>query len=106
MSKFDPLKAEVASVTTVIDSAVALIGGLAGHLQAAIASEDVAGEVQAIVADLEASRNSLANAVAANTIADPAPVADSALVADPAPVIDPTSVADPAPVDDPEPPTA
>jgi hypothetical protein len=59
----DLLKEEVASLSTVVDSAVALIQGLADRLKDVTTLE----EVQAIVADLEKEKTELAAAVQANT---------------------------------------
>lgn len=63
-----PLQNEVANITTVVGSAVALINGFADRLAAEI--EDPVA-VQAIVDGMRAQADSLAAAVAANTPAAP-----------------------------------
>lgn len=71
-AELDALTAEVAAVTTVEQSAIALINGLAAQLAAA--GTDPA-KLQALHDSLAASSTALAAAVAANTPADPpAPV--------------------------------
>ena len=68
------LQAEVAETTTVTQSAIVLLNGLAAQLAAAIAS----GDPNALVAlhdSLKTSTDALAAAVAANTPAAPTPVA-------------------------------
>lgn len=69
LAVLDDLKAEVEEVKTVEASAVTLLNGLAQMLRDALASGDPAA-IQAVIADLDASSNALADAVAANT---PAP---------------------------------
>ena len=66
MSKLDPLHNEVETTEGVIDSAIAFINGLVEKLQAALASDDVTAEVTAITAELQAKREALAVAIAAN----------------------------------------
>ena len=78
MSALQKLIAEVAETKAVNESAVTLLQGLKVKLDEAIASGDPA-MLEQLAADLDASTNSLAAAVTANTPADPAPV-------DPAPV--------------------
>ena len=68
----DSLKAAVAANTAVIGSAVALIGGLAEKLQTAIDAGADPAELQALADELRAQDTALAEAVAANTPADPA----------------------------------
>ncbi len=77
MSKeLDDLTAEVAAVTTVEQSAIALINGIAAQLAAA--GTDPA-KLSALTASLTASSTALAAAIAANTPAAPvAPPAPSA----------------------------
>ena len=64
----DDLATQVAANTTVEESAVTLINGLAGQL--ANAGTDPA-KVQALQQSLKASADDLAAAIAANTVADP-----------------------------------
>lgn len=64
-----PLEAEVTNITTVVGSAVALINGFASRIEAE--KEDPA-RVQAIVDGMRAQATALAEAVAANTPAEPA----------------------------------
>ena len=59
----DLLKSEVAELTTVVDSAITLIQGLADRIKEAATFE----EVQAIVAEIEAEKQALAAKVAENT---------------------------------------
>jgi hypothetical protein len=60
----DLLKGEVAELTTVVESAIALIQGFADRIKDAATLE----EVQAVVAEIEAEKQSLADAVTANTV--------------------------------------
>lgn len=69
-----PLHDEVAKTSTVVASAVTLLGSLHDRLVAALTGGDMEADVKALANDLSTSRNALAEAVAANTIADPAPV--------------------------------
>jgi hypothetical protein len=75
-TQLDALKAQLAQNTTVIGSAVALIGGLKQQLDDAIASGDVA-QLQALSDQLAADDLALAHAVSANTpggpVVEPAP---------------------------------
>ena len=73
MTVLQKLIDEVAETKAVNQSAVALLQGLKTKLDEAIASGDPA-VLQALADDLDASTNSLATAVAANTPA--APIAD------------------------------
>jgi hypothetical protein len=59
----DLLKDEVASLTTVVESAIALIQGLVDRVKDAATLE----EVQVVVAEIEAEKQALANKVAENT---------------------------------------
>ena len=70
MSALTDLQTEVAENKTVMGSAVALLEGLKAKLDEAIASGDPAA-LQALSAELDANTNALANAVSANTPADP-----------------------------------
>ena len=72
MSKFDVLTEEVAALTDVVASAVAVIDNLATQIEDA---KDDPEEIAAIVADLRAQKDALAAAVAANTTPEvPPPV--------------------------------
>jgi hypothetical protein len=79
------LTAEVAANRTVVESAVTLLNGLTDALHQALESDDEEA-IQGLVTELQAQTAVLANAVAANTPADPEPVVE--------PVLDPA--ADPA----------
>jgi hypothetical protein len=59
----DLLKEEVTGLTTVVESAVALINGFTEKIKDAATLE----EVQAVVAEIEVEKQALAAAVAANT---------------------------------------
>ena len=73
MSKeLDDLKAEVTENTTVVGSAITLLNNLSQMLKDAIASGDPA-ELTALAATLDKNSSDLAAAVAANTVAVPAP---------------------------------
>jgi hypothetical protein len=72
MSVLDTLNDAVARNKTVTDSAVTLLQGLKQRLDAAIASGDPA-KVQALSDALGAETSTLADAVTANTPADPVP---------------------------------
>jgi len=71
MALLDPLTAEVANNTTVVNSAIALIQGIKAQLDAAIASNDPAA-LKALSDQLAANDAALGAAVAANTPAAPA----------------------------------
>ena len=74
MADFSGVNSEVARLTDVVGSAVALINGIAGQIDAAVAAND-AGDNTALagLADsLRAQSDSLAAAVAQNTPAAPA----------------------------------
>ncbi len=69
MSKeLDDLTAEVEETNSVMDSAVTLIGGLADQIRA-LSNDPVA--LKKLAADLDGQSKRLADAVAANTPADP-----------------------------------
>ena len=69
MSILDPLKEAIRETGSVIASAVSLIEDLVQRLRDAIDNDDL-DEVAALTDELEASKNALANAVAANTSAE------------------------------------
>jgi hypothetical protein len=75
MATLTDLQTQVAANTDVINSAIALIQGLKGQLDAAIASGDPA-QLQALSDALGSSDAALAAAVAANTPAAPATAPD------------------------------
>lgn len=66
VNKFDVLTEEVAALTDVVSSAVAMIDNLASQIEDA---KDDPEEIAVIVADLRAQKTALAAAVAANTVA-------------------------------------
>ncbi len=73
MADFSGVNSEVTRLTDVVQSAVALINGIAGKIDAAVAAND-AGDNTALsgLADsLRAQSDGLAAAVAANTPAEP-----------------------------------
>lgn len=70
MSALDDLQAAVTAESTVIDSAVTLLGGLKAQLDAAIAAGNPAALTQ-LSTDIGAATQKLADAVAANTPAVP-----------------------------------
>lgn len=70
MSALDDLKAEVERNTSVEQSAVVLIQGLAQQLKDALEHDDTAA-LQDLTAKLSSSADALAAAVAANTAAPP-----------------------------------
>ena len=72
MANFDALNAEVANLTSVVDSAVALINGIATKIEEAVAAND-AGDNTALgelATSVRAQADALAAAVAANTPAE------------------------------------
>jgi hypothetical protein len=81
----DGLKADVADLSSVVSSAVALIDGLAPMLEEA---KDDPEEISAIAAALREQKGSLANAVARNTAASTEPPAPEP---EPGPAVDTTS---------------
>lgn len=66
-AKFQPLIDEVTSLTSVVDSALALIDGM---IAAVTAAKDDPAEIAEVVASFTAQRQRLADAVAANTPAE------------------------------------
>ena len=84
MSALSDLQAQVAQNTSVEQSAVSLIQGLAKQIATAVASDD-SDALKNLSANLSASVAPLAAAVAANTVADPdAAVAAAAPIPPPA----------------------
>lgn len=69
---FTPLVTEVADLTTVADSAVALMDGFASRLEAAIAADNLSdnSNVGQFASEFKAQKTKLAEAVARNTPAD------------------------------------
>jgi hypothetical protein len=70
MSAIEKLKEEVGTTKTVIASAIALITGLGAKLRAALEGDNLEGDIAALELELETSREQLAQAIAANTIAE------------------------------------
>ena len=70
MADLSALQAEVEQNTSAVDSASRLITGLADQLEEAMAANDPAA-VQAVVDQLRANNQALADAVAANTEVNP-----------------------------------
>lgn len=68
-ANFDPLVTEVADLTTVADSAVALMDGFDTRLADAIAADNLSDDsnVAKFAADFGAQKTKLAEAVARNT---------------------------------------
>ena len=64
----DDLTAQVAAEDTVVDSAIALINGLAAQIAALPANQ---AAIDALAADVKAKAQTLADSVAANTPAAP-----------------------------------
>lgn len=100
-SDIDALRNEVAESRTIMQSAKTLIEGLAERLGAAA---DDPAEIRAIAAELSDSTDELAEAVAANTVAENEP--DPVDPAEPAPPVDPAPPVEPAPPVDPADPGA
>jgi hypothetical protein len=75
---FSPLVTEVADLTTVADSAVALMDGFSDRLAAAIAADNLSdnSNVAQFAADFRAQKDKLAEAVARNTVAADEPPAE------------------------------
>jgi hypothetical protein len=73
MANFDELNAEVANLTSVIDSAVALINGIAAKIEEAVAANDAGDNSQlaSLASSVRAQADGLAAAVTANTPAAP-----------------------------------
>ena len=68
---FSPLETEVSELTTVADSAVALMDGFEQRLTDAIAADNLSDDtnVAKFAADFGAQKTKLAEAVARNTVA-------------------------------------
>lgn len=66
---FSEVTAEVTALETVVDSAVALINGIAARIDEAVAADNVvdASNLSALSASLRAQSTELGDAVAANT---------------------------------------
>lgn len=75
MANFDELNAEISNLTSVVDSAVALINGIAAKIEAAVAANDAGDNSQltSLASSVRAQADGLAAAVAANTPAEPTP---------------------------------
>lgn len=75
---FQPLVTEVADLTTVADSAVALMDGFQSRLDAAIAADNLSdnSNVAKFAADFGTQKTKLAEAIARNTVAAEEPPAD------------------------------
>ena len=75
---FTPLVNEVTELTTVADSAVALMDGFEGRLATAIAADNLSdnSNVAKFAADFGAQKAKLAEAVARNTVAADEPPAE------------------------------
>lgn len=71
MADLSELKAEVERTRGVVDSAVALINGIAGQIEAAVAANDAGDNSQ--LAELSASVRGQADDLAAAVAANPAP---------------------------------
>lgn len=73
MANFDELNAEVTNLTTVTQSAIALINGIAAKIEAAVAANDAGDNSQlaSLASSVRAQATALADAVAANTPAAP-----------------------------------
>lgn len=76
-ANFSPLVTEVADLTTVADSAVALMDGFQQRLADAIAADNLADDssVAQFAAEFGAQKTKLAEAVARNTVAATEPTA-------------------------------
>jgi len=77
-ANFDPLVTEVADLTTVADSAVALMDGFSQRLADAIAADNLSDDtnVAKFAADFDAQKQKLADAVTRNTPAATEPPAE------------------------------
>ena len=75
MASFDELNTEVTNLTSVVDSAVALINGIADKIQAAVDANDAGdnSQLKSLSASVRAQADALAAAVAANTPTEPEP---------------------------------
>ena len=70
---FTPLETEVVELTSVVDSATALMDGFQSRLDAAIAADNLSdnSNVARFSASFAAEKTKLAEAVARNTVAEP-----------------------------------
>jgi hypothetical protein len=77
-ANFDPLVTEVTELTTVAESAVALMDGFSQRLDDAIAADNLSdnSNVARFAADVNAQKTKLADAVARNTVAATEPPAE------------------------------
>jgi hypothetical protein len=77
-ANFDALATEVTDLSTVADSAVALMDGFQSRLDAAIAADNLSdnSNVAKFAADFGAQKTKLADAVARNTVAAEEPPAE------------------------------
>lgn len=75
---FSPLVTEVADLTTVADSAVALMDGFDERLAEAVAADNLSdnSNVARFASEFKAQKDKLAEAVARNTVAAEEPPAD------------------------------
>lgn len=69
---FQPLANEIAELTSVVDSSVALMDGFGAKLQEAIAADNLSdnSNVAQFASDFAAQKTKLAEAVARHTVAD------------------------------------
>lgn len=69
MADFTALENEVSNLTSVVDSAIALINGFSDQLEAALTADNLAdnSNVARLAAEFRAKADTLANAVAENT---------------------------------------
>lgn len=76
-ANFEPLATEVGDLTTVVDSATALMDGFDTRLQAAITADNLSDDtnVAKFAADFSAQKTKLAESVARNTVAATEPTA-------------------------------
>lgn len=73
MANFDELNAEVTNLTTVAESAIALINGIADKIQAAVDANDSGdnSQLKSLASSVRSQADALAAAVAANTPSEP-----------------------------------
>lgn len=73
MANFDELNAEVTNLTTVAESAIALINGIAEKIQAAVDANDSGdnSQLKSLASSVRSQADALAAAVAANTPSEP-----------------------------------
>ena len=77
MADFTQLEAEVTNLSTVVDSAVAVINGIAAQVEAAVAANDAGdnSKLATLATDIRGRANALATAVASGTVAEDEPPA-------------------------------